>query len=214
MCDLLSPALVSATNAPLHTNNSAASNWVAGPETLRRSRPVPQRTHVAGHPTLPGTFFFRYQQRGRVDRILVGHYPATSLRQAYQAHADLTKRLYRGEAPRGTQTQSGRSGSSESSAQATPSTSPTVAELAAEFIRRYVQRERKRPLEAQQTMRRPPPYSRIVSRLYVRRPDEFRRAWMNWSRPAPLSRSRLLQRRGVPDASHERAWRRSDGSPI
>jgi hypothetical protein len=46
------------------------------------------------------TFFFRYQKDGRVDRLMIGHYPATPLRQAYEAHAEFTKRIHRGEDPR------------------------------------------------------------------------------------------------------------------
>jgi hypothetical protein len=43
------------------------------------------------------TFCFRYQRNGKPVRIMIGRYPAISLRVAYETHADLLKKLYRGE---------------------------------------------------------------------------------------------------------------------
>jgi hypothetical protein len=48
------------------------------------------------------TFVFRYQRHGVVSCVGIGHYPAMPLRKVYEAHADLTKRLNRGEDLRAT----------------------------------------------------------------------------------------------------------------
>jgi integrase len=92
------------------------------------------------------TFYFRYKRAGRAERIMIGHYPIVSLRQAYETHADLTKRLNRGEAVRGAQTLGIRS---TGAANAPAETALTVADLAKEFIERYLYRERKQPREAE-----------------------------------------------------------------
>jgi len=97
------------------------------------------------------TFVFRYKRNGVSNRITLGTYPNMPLRLAYEAHADLTKRLHRGEDLRAP-----ASGSPPASGgvSRSPPAGPTVGELAAEFLRRYVQRERKRPDEAEQTIER------------------------------------------------------------
>ncbi len=89
------------------------------------------------------TFYFRYRRAGAGARLLIGHYPTVSLQQAYEAHAEFTRRLHRGEDPLA------------SPALATPRASdePTVGDLADEFLRRYVYLERKRPEEAEQAIR-------------------------------------------------------------
>ncbi len=94
------------------------------------------------------TFFLRYQRHGRVDRVLVGHYPSVSLKQAYEAHAELTKALNRGRDPREALIPtSGAAGELPC-----PAPGPTVADVAKEFIERYLRRERKRPEEAERTL--------------------------------------------------------------
>lgn len=91
------------------------------------------------------TFFFRYQKDGRVDRLMIGHYPATPLRQAYEAHAEFTKRIHRGEDPRAATPDSTAGVAGENGPAGAPPSGPTVGELAAEFVRRYVHRERNGP---------------------------------------------------------------------
>jgi integrase len=92
------------------------------------------------------TFFFRYQRSGQVDRLMIGHYPMTTLRVAYEAHADFQKALNRAEDPR-------------LAKRALSLTEPSVGEdgtsvgdLAQEFLKRYVYIERKRPKEAEQVL--------------------------------------------------------------
>jgi hypothetical protein len=103
-------------------------------------------------PTGTKTFVFRFQRNGAVARITLGNYPAMPLRLAYEAHAELTKRLNRGDDPRATPRGAAAPGASSDSDDSSPPTGPTVGELAAEFLRRYVQRERKRPEEAEKTI--------------------------------------------------------------
>jgi integrase len=95
------------------------------------------------------TFFLRYQRNEVIRRVTLGNYPMLPLRLAYEAHADLTRRLHRGEDI--SATPPAVTGGLDSGGARVP-TGPTVGELAAEFIRRYVQRERKRPVEAEQTI--------------------------------------------------------------
>jgi hypothetical protein len=83
------------------------------------------------------TFFFRYKRAGRADRIMIGHYPTVTLRQAYETHADLTKRLHRGEEVRGARSLGIRS-TGAANAPAEPQL--TVVALAKEFIVLYVYR--------------------------------------------------------------------------
>ena len=59
----------------------------------------------------------------------------------------LTKRLNRGE-----DIQSPGAAAAALRPEDAPPTGPTVGEIAAEFIKRYVQRERKQPREAEMTM--------------------------------------------------------------
>jgi integrase len=98
-------------------------------------------------PTGAKSFLFRFKRKGTSTRITVGKYPEMSLRLAYEAHAELTKRLHRGEDLRASP-----ASADGMTADPSPPAGPTVGELAAEFLRRYVQRERKRPLEAEQTI--------------------------------------------------------------
>jgi hypothetical protein len=93
-------------------------------------------------PTGTKTFNFRYKRNGVAVRIAIGNYPEFSLRQAYEAHAELTRRLNRGEDLRGLD-------GSVINPEAVPSSrGPTVADIADEFVRRYIQRERKQPEDA------------------------------------------------------------------
>jgi len=89
------------------------------------------------------TFVFRYKRHGRRIRITMGIYPAFSLREAYEEHAEYVKRLHRGEDPRGCT-------AGEASEEPAPQT--TVGDLAQEFLRRYIYVERKRPEEADQVI--------------------------------------------------------------
>src|ERR1700758_319218 len=100
------------------------------------------------------TFFFRYQRRGQVDRLMLGRYPTTSLREAYEAHAELTKRLNRGEELRSFAAQCRGTPLAPlpgEGAHAAPAAT-TVGELAEEFLRRYIYRERKHPEEAEKSI--------------------------------------------------------------
>ncbi len=92
------------------------------------------------------TFFLRYQRSLKPVRLLIGHYPAVSLRLAYETHADLVKRLNRGEDIRVTSPP----GACAAGAAAEPAAaSLTVADLAEEFAKRYLRLERKNPREAE-----------------------------------------------------------------
>jgi hypothetical protein len=92
---------------------------------------------------------FRYQRNGTPARNTLGNYPTMTLREAYEALAELTKRLNRGEAPRAAKAEAtaGIPGALSSGV-----AGPTVGDLATEFTRRYAQRERKRPLQAEQSI--------------------------------------------------------------
>jgi integrase len=92
------------------------------------------------------TFCFCYQRNGRPIRLMIGRYPAISLRLAYETHADLVKRLNRGEDIR----TDPPVGTRALGAAAQPvETGLTVGDLAEEFARRYLRRERKNPREAE-----------------------------------------------------------------
>lgn len=43
------------------------------------------------------TFYFRYQRNLQPVRLMIGRYPATTLKVAYETHGELVKRLNRGE---------------------------------------------------------------------------------------------------------------------
>ena len=43
------------------------------------------------------TLYFRYQQSLQVTRLMIGRYPATTLKVAYETHGDLVKALNRAE---------------------------------------------------------------------------------------------------------------------
>lgn len=100
------------------------------------------------------TFFFRYQRRGRTDRLMLGRYPATSLREAYELHAELTKRLNRGEELRSLAPMRRDALFTTLTGEGTDhgSAATTVGELAKEFLRRYIYRERKHPEEAEKAI--------------------------------------------------------------
>ena len=92
------------------------------------------------------TFCFRYQQNLRIVRLMIGRYPATTLKKAYETHADLVKALNRGEDIRVNLPPGVRS---KGLAHGTPDTGLTVGDLAKEFCERYLRRERKNPREAE-----------------------------------------------------------------
>ncbi len=89
------------------------------------------------------TFCFCYQRAGRPVRLMIGRYPAISLRLAYETHADLTKRLNRGEDIR-TKPPVGSRGLGVA-AEPARAAALTVGDLAEEFAKRYLRRERKNP---------------------------------------------------------------------
>jgi integrase len=92
------------------------------------------------------TFCFRYQQNQEVVRLMIGRYPSTSLKKAYETHADLVKALNRGEDIRVNLPPGVRS---KGLAHDTPETGIAVGDLAKEFSQRYLRRERKNPREAE-----------------------------------------------------------------
>ena len=71
---------------------------------------------------------------------MIGHYPAKTLREAYEAHGEFEKRLSRGELPQGV---------AESDEADGPAHPLTVGELAQEFLKRYIYLERKQPRDAE-----------------------------------------------------------------
>ncbi len=92
------------------------------------------------------TFYFRYKRGGCAVLVMIGLYPAISLQEAYEAHAELVKRLNRGENLRTIQNAGFRNrGTALPAAEA----DLTVGELADEFLNRYLYRERKNPREAE-----------------------------------------------------------------
>jgi integrase len=95
------------------------------------------------------TFCFRYQRNQKPVRIMIGRYPAISLRVAYETHADLLKKLHRGEELRN-HSAAGIRGLGVAAEPAEPAL--TVGDLAKEFCQRYLQRERKHPREAELTI--------------------------------------------------------------
>lgn len=94
------------------------------------------------------TFVFRYRLNGRLKRIKMGNYPAMPLREAYEHHAEYVKRLHRGEPIKG---EAAQAVGECPEAPAPPEV--TVGDLAAEFLRRYIYVERKRPKEAEQVIK-------------------------------------------------------------
>jgi integrase len=92
------------------------------------------------------TFYFRYQQNLQIVRLMIGHYPTTTLKKAYETHADLVKGLNKGEDIRVNLPPGVRS---KGLAHGTPETGITVGDLAKEFCERYLRRERKNPREAE-----------------------------------------------------------------
>jgi integrase len=143
----------------MHNRGAFTDRFLASLKAVARRYDVldPARRGLMLRVTPAGTktFFFRYQRNRRVDRLTLGRYPAITLRQAYEAHAELTKRLNRGEDLRAFMALHGRAalvaiaGDDTTSADAS---CPTVGDLAAEFLRRYIYLERKRPEEAEKAI--------------------------------------------------------------
>lgn len=79
--------------------------------------------------------------------LTIGNYAATTLRMAYEAHAEFIRQLNRGEVPNLKQNES-----VPGQLAALRDQEPTVGELAEEFPKHYVYRERKRPAEADRTI--------------------------------------------------------------
>ena len=79
------------------------------------------------------TFYFRYQQNLEIVRLMIGRYPATTLKRAYETHADLVKGLNKGEEIRVNLPPGVRS---KGLAHGTSETGSTVGDLAKEFCER------------------------------------------------------------------------------
>src|SRR5579864_7729850 len=92
------------------------------------------------------TFSFRYQRNLKIVRLMIGRYPATTLKKAYETHADLVKGLNKGEDIRVNVPPGVRF---KGLAYGIPETGLTVGDLAKEFCERYLRRERKNPREAE-----------------------------------------------------------------
>jgi integrase len=92
------------------------------------------------------TFYFRYQQNLQIVRLMIGRSPATTLRRAYETHADLVKALNKGEDIRVNVPPGVRS---KGLAHGAPEADLTVGDLAKEFCERSLRRERKNPREAE-----------------------------------------------------------------
>jgi integrase len=92
------------------------------------------------------SFCFCFQRSGRPVRLMIGRYPDVSLRLAYETHADLVKRLNRGEDIR---VQPPRGARGTGVATEPPEDALTVGDLAEEFAKRYLRLERKNPREAE-----------------------------------------------------------------
>lgn len=78
---------------------------------------------------------------------MIGRYPAITLPQAYETHVEYIKRLNRGEDLRALRERGAVPGVETPAGM--QARQVTVGELAAEFVRRYVNRERKHPEEAE-----------------------------------------------------------------
>jgi integrase len=94
------------------------------------------------------TFYFRYKRAQQTAWVMIGPYPAVSLADAYVTHADLTRRLLKGEEIRPPRTGVRNVGAALPAAE----TVLTVGELAQEFATRYLRVERKHPAEAERVI--------------------------------------------------------------
>ncbi len=90
------------------------------------------------------SFQFRYHRHGITRRLTLGPYPAVTLVEAHFAHAEAVKLLQLGRDP----------ATLRLSARLQEANAGTVAELAEEFVQRYVLRERKHPEQVQQMLDR------------------------------------------------------------
>lgn len=116
------------------------------PKTERYDVTDPGRRglQVRVYPTGQRTFQFRYQYNGTVRRLTLGPYPLVSLAEAHFAHTEAQKLLLQGKDPASVQL----------SARQAERSAGTVADLAEEFMQRYVLKERKRPDQVQQMLDR------------------------------------------------------------
>ena len=96
------------------------------------------------YPTGQRSFQFRYQYDGIVRRLTIGPYPLVTLAEAHFAHTEAQKLLLQGKDPASVQL----------SARQAERTAGTVADLAEEFMQRYVLQARKRPDQVQQMLDR------------------------------------------------------------
>jgi integrase len=99
---------------------------------------------VRVYPSGQRSFQMRYQYNGNVRRLTFGPYPLVSLAEVHFAHAEAEKLLLQGKDPASVQL----------SARQAERTAGTVADLAEEFMQRYVLQHRKRPDQVQQMLDR------------------------------------------------------------
>jgi integrase len=121
---------------------------------LRHLRPKPERYDVTDpgrrglqvrvYPSGQRSFQMRYQYNGSVRRLTFGPYPLVTLAEVHFAHAEAEKLLLQGKDPASVQL----------SARQAERTAGTVADLAEEFMQRYVLQHRKRPDQVQQMLDR------------------------------------------------------------
>ena len=97
---------------------------------------------VRVYPSGQKSLQFRYHYNGVVRRLTFGPYPLVTLAEAHFAHAKAAKLLLHGQDPAGVKI----------SARLAERAAGTVAELAEEFMQRYVLHERKRPEQVQQML--------------------------------------------------------------
>ena len=90
------------------------------------------------------TFQYRYRVNGKLERLTIGNYPEITLKEARERHAAARKQAEQGVSPAYTkQLDKGAAGSAGIE---------TVKELAAEFMERFVKKERKRPEHVKQML--------------------------------------------------------------
>lgn len=87
------------------------------------------------YPSGKKSFQYRYHFGGQARRLTIGPYPQLTLAEAAMAHGEAERMLARGIDP----------GREKAAQQAAERNEGTVAELAEEFLSRYVERHRKRP---------------------------------------------------------------------
>jgi hypothetical protein len=93
-------------------------------------------------PTGEKSFQFRYTLNGQTRRVTFGPYPSVTLAEAHFKHAEAERQLDQGKDP----------AELAKEAKCAVREAGTVAELADEFMRRYVKPNRRRPEQMQQIL--------------------------------------------------------------